>query len=102
MRARQEREEVVLGYAAPIKRGLWERVKSFGVPYIPGSLWFVVCLFPAFLLMVLVSIKWVLVCGVVWLAGMGVMLWLTALDPYWPDVMLAQLVRRYKSRYEAG
>jgi type IV secretory pathway TrbD component len=98
----ERREEDAPGYTVEIKRGLWEVVKTFQVPRIPGSLWFVLCLLPAFLLLVLVSIKAALLPVLLWLPGQGAMMWLTVIDPYWFDVCLAQLFRRYKSRYEAG
>jgi len=50
----------------------------------------------------LVGVKWGLLPMGLWLLGHGTMVALTQRDPYWDDVMLAQLVRRYKSYYEAG
>jgi len=96
------RQGYIPGYEVEVKRGLWERIPAFGVPRVIGSLWFVLCLLPAFLLLVLVSVKAVIVPGALWLLGQGAMMWLTSLDPYWDDVIVAQLVYRYKDHYEAG
>lgn len=95
-------EAALLGYEMPIKRALWERVKAFGVPRVIGSFWFLVCMLSAFFLLVLVSVLWAALAGGAWAVGQVFMMWMTARDPYWDDVLLAQLVRQYKNTYEAG
>ena len=99
---RDRGDEALLGYRIDIKPGLWERVKSFGVPRVVGSLWFVLWIIPSFLMLVLLGIKFVIVPVLMWLIGQAIMMWLTHLDPYWDDVMIAQVRYRYKAYYEGG
>jgi|SRR5215510_758875 len=100
-RERQGRPYIV-GYQVEIRQGLWQRVKSMGAPRILGALWLACWLSAAFACAMLVSVK----CGVllmgVWLLGHATMVALTLYDPHWDDVLLAQLLRRYKAFYEAG
>src|SRR4029453_15222033 len=96
----QERR-FVLGYQTRIKRALWETVKTLGGPTIPASIWLASHVFAAFLLMVFGGFRWILLPGVLWLTGQGIMIALTIYDEHWFDVMLAQLTFQYKDRYEA-
>ena len=52
MTSARERQEWVEGYEAPIKRALWERITSFGVPRVWATLWMVCCLYVGLLVMV--------------------------------------------------
>jgi type IV secretory pathway TrbD component len=96
----QERR-FIPGYQTRIKRALWETVKMLGGPQVPAAIWLALHVFAAFLLMVFGGFRWMLVPGILWVLGHGVMIALTIMDEHWFDVMLAQLVFRYKDRYEA-
>jgi hypothetical protein len=96
----QERR-FIPGYQTRIKRALWETVKTLGGPMIPASIWLFAGGGSAFLLMVFGGFRWILIPGVLWAIGQGIMIALTIQDEHWFDVMLAQLVFRYKDRYEA-
>jgi hypothetical protein len=100
--ARVQGRQEILGYQMTMPRGLWERIKTLGVPRYPGSIWLAVNVLTAFLLMVLVAFKWILLPIGLWVLGHGVMLCLTARDEHWDEVILAQLIYHYKDRYEAG
>ena len=52
MTSARERQAWVEGYEAPIKRALWERICSFGVPRVWATLWMVCCLYVGLLVMV--------------------------------------------------
>src|SRR5216683_7685708 len=100
-RARTGRPYIV-GYQVEIRKGLWERVKTLGAPRIPASLWLAGCLSVAFACAMLVGVKWGLLPMGIWLLGHGTMVALTQVDPYWADVVVAQVFRRYKAYYDAG
>ena len=100
-RARTGRPYIV-GYQVEIRRGLWDRVKTLGAPRIPASLWLAVCLSVAFACAMLMGVKWGFLPMGLWLLGHGTMVGLTHVDPHWDDVLVAQLVRRYKAAYDAG
>ena len=55
-----ERQAWVEGYEAPIKRALWERICSFGVPRLWATLWMVCCLYVGLLVMVGLGFAWLL------------------------------------------
>lgn len=93
---------LVEGYSAPIKRALWERIKTFGVPRLWGSVWAVLCLYGGLLTLVGLGFPWLLLPAVVWLLGQGVLMALTTWDPHWDEIALAHLMRRYKAYYDAG
>lgn len=92
----------VVGYQVEIRKGLWERLKTLGAPRILASLWLAVWLSIAFACAMLVSVKWGVAVMGFWLLGQGTMVALTLVDPHWDDVVVAQLVRRYKNFYESG
>ena len=52
-----ERQAWVEGYEAPIKRALWERICSFGVPRLWATLWMVCCLYVGLLVMVGLGVR---------------------------------------------
>ena len=52
--------------------------------------------------MVGMGLKWVVLPGLVWLLGQGVLIGLTLWDPTGDDVAMAQLTNRYKDFYDAG
>ena len=58
-----ERQAWVEGYEAPIKRALWERICSFGVPRLWATLWMVCCLYVGLLVMVGLGFAWLLAPG---------------------------------------
>jgi type IV secretory pathway TrbD component len=92
----------IVGYQMEIRKGLWERIKTLGVPRILGALWLALCGSAAFACAMLVSLKAGGVPMGLWLVGHATMVVLTQMDPHWDDVALAQLMRRYKTYYEAG
>jgi len=100
--AEHRERRYIIGYQVEIRKGLWARVTTLGAPRIPASLWLAGCLSAAFACAMLVGVKWGIVVMGVWLLGHGAMVALTQMDPHWDDVMLAQLVRRYKAAYDAG
>ena len=61
MTSARERQEWVEGYEAPIKRALWERITSFGVPRVWATLWMVCCLYIGLLVMVGLGFTWLVV-----------------------------------------
>jgi type IV secretory pathway TrbD component len=97
-----DRNDRAEGYSADIKRSLWERVQSFGVPRVWGTLWLCACLYGGLLTMTFLGMLWVIAPLVVWLIGHGVLVALTHFDPHWDDMALAHLRRRYAAQYDAG
>ena len=102
MTSAREREAWVEGYEAPIKRALWERITSFGVPRLWATLWMVCCLYVGLLVMVGLGFTWLMVPALVWMIGHGLLIALTLFDAQWDEMVLAQLTRRYKAFYDAG
>jgi len=98
----RQRREYIVGYQSEIRKGLWDRVKTLGAPRIPASLWLAGCLSVAFIFALMVSVMVGVGIMAGWLLGHGVMVALTLCDPHWDDVLVAQLVHRYKAYYEAG
>lgn len=96
------RQAWVDGYEAPIKRALWERICSFGVPRLWATVWMVCCLYAGLVVMVGLGFLWMLVPALVWLAGHGLLIALTLFDVQWDEMVVAQLTRRYKPYYDAG
>ena len=90
------------GYEAPIKRSMWERITSFGVPRLWAGLWSACCLYGGLITLYGFGMKMVLVPAVVWMLGHGGLMALTLWDPRWDDIVLAHLTRRYKAYYDAG
>jgi type IV secretory pathway TrbD component len=90
------------GYDAPIHRAIWERILTFGAPRIWSACWLVGCLYAALILLTVLGITWALLPLVIWAVGQGVLVLLTQWDAHFDDMALAQLVRRYKSYYDAG
>ena len=87
MTSARERQEWVEGYEAPIKRALWERITSFGVPRLWATLWMVCCLYVGLLVMVGLGFTWLLVPAVVWMLGHGVLMGLTLFDAHWDEMV---------------
>jgi type IV secretory pathway TrbD component len=102
MTSAQARGAWVEGYEAPIKRALWERITSGGVPRLWATLWMVCCLYGGLLVMVGLGFTWLVVPAVVWMLGHGVLMGLTLVDTHWDEMVLAQLTRQYKGFYDAG
>lgn len=90
------------GYAAPIHRALWERILTMGAPRLWAAMWLAGCLYVALLFLTVTGMRWAILPLVVWALGQGVLMGLTHFDPYWDEVMIKQLQRRYKAVYEAG
>jgi type IV secretory pathway TrbD component len=90
------------GYEAVIHRGIWERIQTMGAPRVWSAVWMVGCLYTALLFLTVIGPKWVLLPLVAWALGQGALVLLTQWDIYWDDLAIAQLIRRYKSVYEAG
>src|SRR5262245_9418354 len=98
----RSRREYIVGYQVDIHKGLWEPIKTLAAPRIWAALWLVFCGGGAFGCAMVVGVKWGVMLMGVWLLGHGTMVALTLIDPRWDEVVLAQLVRRYKSDYDAG
>src|SRR5215831_707634 len=92
----------IVGYQVDIHKGLWEPVKTLAAPRIWAAIWLAGWGSLAFACAMLVGMKWGLALMGVWLLGHGTMVVLTFIDPRWDEVVLAQLVRRYKASYDAG
>jgi type IV secretory pathway TrbD component len=90
------------GYAAPIHRALWERILTMGAPRLWAAVWLVGCLYAALLFLTVLGFRWAILPLVVWAVGQGVLMLLTQWDVFFDDIGIAQLIRRYKSLYEAG
>jgi type IV secretory pathway TrbD component len=93
------KKEPIAGYEAPILRGVWERATRMGAPRIIAAVWLVLWLWIALLVMTIVGFKLALVPLVIWALGQGVLVLLTVWDPFWDDLFLMHLVRRYKPYY---
>jgi type IV secretory pathway TrbD component len=94
--------EYVEGYQAPIHRALWERITTLGAPRMWAAVWLVLCLYLALIFLTVIGMRWALLPLVIWAIGQGVLILLTQFDPWWDDMAIAQVARRYKSLYEAG
>ena len=102
MIVREERRARIPGYEAPILRGVWERPTRMGAPRIWAALWLVGCLWVTLLLMTVAGFLLALIPLVVWALGQGTLVLLTFWDPFFDDLGVAHLVRRYAAFYEAG
>jgi len=98
----RERSERIEGYEAPIHRALWERILTLGAPRMWAAVWLGLCLYAALVFLTVIGMRWALLPLVVWALGQGLLVLLTLFDPWWDDMAIAQLSRRYKSLYEAG
>jgi type IV secretory pathway TrbD component len=99
---RQERVDHIEGYAAPIHRALWERILTMGAPRLWAAIWLAGCLYGALLFLTVIGMRWAILPLVVWAIGQGTLMGLTLWDPYFDDVAIAQVTRKYKSFYGAG
>lgn len=97
-----ERRAWTPGYEVPVKRALWERIQTCGVPRLWAAFWSAGCLFLGMLTMVGLGFAWLLLPVVLWLVGHGVLIGLTLWDVHFDDVAIAQLTRRYQGAYDAG
>jgi type IV secretory pathway TrbD component len=88
------------GYEAPIHRGIWQRILTWGAPRWYSSLWVVLCLYAALLLLVVVSPWWMLLPLGIWPVGQGIMILLTTWDTQWDDVLITSV--KYRGYYEQG
>ena len=93
---------LIPGYEAEIHRSLWERVTMLGAPRLWSMVWVASCLYAGLIVFLCVGIAWVLGLGVLWIVGQGILVFLTQLDPYWDEIGVARLTRRYQSYYRAG
>ena len=99
---RAGRRDPIPGYEAPILRGVWERPTRMGAPRLWAALWLVGCLWVTLLLMTVTGFMLALIPVVVWALGQGMLVLLTIWDPFFDDLGVAHLVRRYAAFYEAG
>ena len=90
------------GYQAPILRGVWERITSFGALRFWSHAWAAMCLFLGLLVLTYWGFRWTLGPLLLWLIGHGALVLLTQWNPRWDEMIQAQMSRRYKSRYDAG
>ena len=90
------------GYQSTILRGVWERIKSFGAPRFWSHAWAAACLFLGLLMLTYWGFRWVPAPLLLWLLGHGGLVLLTQWNEKWDEMVIAQLNRRYKSRYDAG
>ena len=97
-----EPRAMIAGYEAPIHRGIWERILTMGAPRLLSVAWLAVCAYAGLLTLTLRGFRMVLVPLVVWALGQGVLVMLTQFDGRWDDIVLAQMVRRYRAFYDAG
>jgi type IV secretory pathway TrbD component len=97
-----EHQAWVEGYEVPIKQALWQRILTCGVPRTWAACWTCCCLYVGLLTMMGLGFTWLLIPALVWMLGHGALMGLTLFDPYWDDMALAQLTRRYKAYYDAG
>lgn len=95
-----ERQALIEGYAAPIYRAVWEPIQCAGVPRIWFHVWAVFNAALGLLFLTCAGMYWVLAPVLLWALGQGAMMLLTLWDPAWPDLLLAQLTRGYRDRYE--
>ncbi len=98
---RGERREPIPGYQTEIHRSLWERITTAGVPRLWAAVWVVLCLAGSLLFLIRLGFGWALAPLGVWALGHVVLTLLTAWDVQFDDVLLAHILRRYKSYYEA-
>ena len=90
------------GHTAPILRGVWERITTLGAPRLWSHAWAACCLFLGLLLLTYWGFRWVALPLLLWIIGQGTLVALTAWNPKWDEMILAQGNRKYKSRYGAG
>jgi type IV secretory pathway TrbD component len=90
------------GYTAPILRGVWERITSFGATRGWSHTWAALCLFLGLYLLIYWGFKWLAVPFLLWLLGHGTLVLLTQWNVRWDEMVWAQMKRQYKDRYDAG
>jgi len=91
---------LIEGYEAPIHRGLWERILTWGAPRWWSAVWAALCLYAALMVLMVFSAWWALVPLGLWPIGQGSMILLTVWDVSWDDVLLVSA--KYRSYYEQG
>ena len=96
-----ERREPIPGYEVVIHRSLWERILTVGVPRLWAACWLGLCLAGSLFFLIRFGIGWAFLPLGVWIVGHGVLMTLTVWDGQFDDVLLAHILRRYKSYYEA-
>src|SRR5262245_66555820 len=101
MSERLERQERIPGYQEDIHRSLWERITTAGVPRLWAAVWLVLCLAGSLFFLIRLGFGWSLAPLGVWALGHVGLTLLTAWDVQFDDVLLAHILRRYKSYYES-
>jgi hypothetical protein len=99
---RPQQQQPILGYHVIILRGVWERIKTFGAPRFWSHAWAAFNLFIGLLLLTYWGFRWLALPFLLWLGGHGVLVALTLWNDKWDEMILAQMRRRYKGRYDAG
>jgi hypothetical protein len=96
------RESHDFGYRAIILRGVWERIQTFGAPRLWSHAWAAACLFVGLLILTYWGFLWLALPLIVWLLGHGTLVLLTQWHHRWDELVMAQMNRKYKGRYDAG
>ena len=91
-----------VGYQALILRGVWERITTFGAPRFWSHAWAAACLFLGLLTLSSWGFRWLPLPLFLWMLGHGGLVLLTQWNQKWDEMVIAQMNRRYKSRYDAG
>src|SRR5207244_8621739 len=92
--------EYIEGWQAPIHRALWQRILTLGCPRMWGALWLVMCLYAVLIVLTVTGFRWVVLPGVIWALGQGVLVALTQWDHSWDDIAVAHITRRYRAFYD--
>ena len=94
-------DAAAFGYQAPVLRGVWERITTFGALRHWSHAWAACCLMVGLLLLTYWGFKWLALPILVWLLGHGGLVALTTWNDRWDDMIRAQWVRKYAARYDA-
>lgn len=92
----------LLGYEAPIRKALWERILHLGAPRMMTYTWMMSAAWLGLFVFNKFGFRWTLAVGGLWVIVQAVLALLTWWNPRWDKALLARFQRAYQTYYPAG
>lgn len=92
----------LLGYEAPIRKSIWERIKHLGAPRMMTYAWMMGAAWLGLLAFNKWGFRWTLAVVVLWAVVQVLLAMLTAWNPRFDNAVAARFQRGYQPRYPAG